>query len=225
MGETVQFEVVGGAASGYLASPPPTADVRAGVVVIQEWWGLVPHIQDVAERFATLGYVALAPDLYHGKSTVEAEEAHHLMDGLDWGRAAQELAGAVAYLRDVAGVGRVGVVGFCMGGALTLIAAADPGVDAYASFYGFPPPGSVDLESIGAPGLIFFGERENAFSVPDAQAFAEQQRGRGKDAEVVVYPGAGHAFFNDTRPEAYRQAAADGAWRRTVELFAQQLRS
>jgi carboxymethylenebutenolidase len=223
MGESVQFDSTAGTASGYLARPAESAGVHAGVVVIQEWWGLVPHIEDVVERVAALGYVALAPDLYHGKSTVEAEEAHHLMEGLDWGRAAQELAGAIAYLRGIAGVSRVGVVGFCMGGALTVIAAADPGVDAYASFYGFPPEGSVDRDRIDAPGLIFFGEHENAFSVPDAQAFAVEQRASGKQAEVVVYPGAGHAFFNDTRPEAYQQAAADDAWRRTVELFAQHL--
>jgi carboxymethylenebutenolidase len=224
MGESVQFDSTAGTATGYLARPGEPGGASAGVVVIQEWWGLVPHIEDVADRVAALGYVALAPDLYHGKSTVEAEEAHHLMDGLDWGRAAQELAGAVAYLRDVEGAGHVGVVGFCMGGALTVIAATNPGVDAYASFYGFPPEGSVDLDAISAPGLIFFGEHEETFSVPDAQAFAEGGRERGRRAEVVVYPGAGHAFFNDTRPEAYQQAAATDAWRRTVELFAEHLR-
>jgi len=223
MGESVQFDSTAGTASGYLARPGEPADVHAGVVVIQEWWGLVPHIEDVAERVAALGYVALAPDLYHGESTVEAEEAHHLMDGLDWGRAAQELAGAVAHLRGVEGVSRVGVIGFCMGGALTVIAAADPDVDAYASFYGFPPAGAVALDAITAPGLLFFGEHEETFSVPDAQAFAEVQRASGKQAEVVVYPGAGHAFFNDTRPEAYQQAAATDAWRRTAELFARYL--
>ena len=223
MGESVQFDSTAGTASGYLARPGEPADVHVGVVVIQEWWGLVPHIEDVAERVAALGYVALAPDLYHGKSTVEAEEAHHLMDGLDWGRAAQELAGAVAHLRGVEGVSRVGVVGFCMGGALTVIAAADPDVDAYASFYGFPPVGAVALDAITAPGLLFFGEHEETFSVPDAQAFAEVQRASGRQAEVVVYPGAGHAFFNDTRPEAYQQAAATDAWRQTAELFAQYL--
>ena len=127
-------------------------------------------------------------------------------------------------LRSAAGVSHVGVVGFCMGGALTVIAAADPGVDAYASFHGFPPAGAVALDRIDAPGLIFFGEHEDAFSVPDAQAFAQQQRTSGKQAEVVLYTDAGHAFFNDTRPEAYQQAAADGAWRRTVELLEQHLR-
>ena len=223
MGEAVQFESSAGVASGYLARPADGGAASAGVVVIQEWWGLVPHIEDVADRFAALGYAALAPDLYHGKSTVEAEEAHHLMEGLDWGRAAQEIAGANAYLRSAVGVSRVGVVGFCMGGALTMIAATAPGVDAYAAFYGFPPAGAAPVDTITEPGLLFFGEHEEHFSVPEAQGFAERQRELGRQAEVVVYPGAGHGFFNDTRP-VYHESSAKDAWRRTVNLFAQHLR-
>ena len=111
-----------------------------------------------------------------------------------------------------------------MGGALTIIAATQPGVDAYAAFYGFPPAGAAPVERITAPGVIFFGEKEEYFSVPDAQAFAEGQRQRGREAEVVVYPGAGHAFFNDTRPEAYRKEAANDAWRRTLDHFGLHLR-
>ncbi len=133
---SVTFSTNTGPATGHLVKP---GSERPGLVVIQEWWGLVPHIKDVAGRFATQGYVTLAPDLYHGKSTVQAEEARHLMEGLDWARAAQELAGAVRHLRDVEGVTKVGVVGYCMGGALTMIAAATAGVDAYAAYYGFPP--------------------------------------------------------------------------------------
>jgi carboxymethylenebutenolidase len=118
----------------------------------------------------------------------------------------------------------VGVTGFCMGGALTIIAAAQPGVDAYVAFYGFPPAGAVDLDKITAPGLILFGEKEEYFSVPEAKAFAERQRQRGRAAEVVVYPGAGHAFFNNERPEAFRPDAANDAWRRTLEHFGRHLR-
>jgi len=218
---SVTFASAGGQAGGHLARSDRG---KPGVIVLQEWWGLVPHIKDVAGRFAAQGYVALAPDLYHGKSTVEAEEARHLMEGLDWGRAAQEIAGAIRYLREVEGVTRVGVTGFCMGGALTIIAAAQPGVDAYAAFYGFPPAGAADLQKITAPGLIFFGEDEQFFSVPDAQAFAEVQRARSREAEVVIYPGAGHAFFNNERAEAYRRDAANDAWRRTLEHFGRHLR-
>ena len=224
VGELVQFDSSAGAATGYLARPSGTGAPAAGIVVIQEWWGLVPHIEDVTDRFAALGYAALAPDLYHGESTVEAEEAHHLMEGLDWGRAAQEIAGANSYLRGPVGVGRVGVVGFCMGGALTMIAATSQDVDAYAAFYGFPPAGAAPLDTITAPGLQFFGASEDFFSVPEAQDFAERQRQLGREAEVVVYPGAGHAFFNDTRPEAYHEASAKQAWQRTVDLFERHLR-
>ncbi|HSB70155.1 MAG TPA: dienelactone hydrolase family protein [Candidatus Methylomirabilis sp.] len=218
---SVTFSSEAGQASGHLARPGKAVP---GVIVIQEWWGLVPHIKDVAGRFAAQGYLALAPDLYHGKTTVEAAEAEHLLKGLDWARAAKEIAGAVRHLREVEGATRVGVVGFCMGGALTIIAATQPGVNAYAAFYGFPPAGAAPLEKIAAPGLLLFGEQEPFFSVPDAKAFADGQRKRGRQAEVIIYPGAGHAFFNDTRPEAYRQDAANDAWRRTLDLFGRHLR-
>ena len=218
---TVTFSSTAGNASGHLAKPGAE---RPGVVVLQEWWGLVPHIRDVAGRFAAQGYTALAPDLYHGKSTVDAEEAHHMMQGLDWGRAAQEIAGAVRHLREVERVTRVGVAGFCMGGALTMVAAAQGGIDAYAAFYGLPPKGTAPLDRIEAPGLLFFGDKETFFSIPDAKAFAEAQRKRGREAEVIVYPGADHAFFNNERPDVYNAHAANDAWRRTLDLFGRVLR-
>jgi carboxymethylenebutenolidase len=210
--ETVSFSSSSGNAEGVIARPGAG---KPGVIVVQEWWGIVPHIKDVASRFAQLGFVALAPDLYHGKSTLDAAEAQHLMQGLDWGRAAAELGGAIRHLREVEGCTTVGVVGFCMGGALSMIAATMPGVNAYAAFYGFPPRGAAPVEKITAPGLIFFGEHESHFSIPDARAFAEAQRAKGVATELVVYPGAQHAFFNDTRTEVFQPAAANDAWRRT----------
>jgi carboxymethylenebutenolidase len=221
MGKKVSFASAKGPADGWLVRP---GSGRPGVIVLQEWWGIVPHIQDVTARFAAQGYVALAPDLYHGKTTVDAEEASHLMNDLDWGRALEEIAGAIRYLRDSEGVDRLGVAGFCMGGALTVLAATLPGVDAYAAFYGFPPAAAADLNRISAPGLIFFGEQENFFSIPDAQAFAEAQRRAGRETEVVVYPDAGHAFFNNDRPEAFNASARNESWRRTLELFGRHLR-
>lgn len=220
-GKIVTFSSAAGPAEGYLVRP---AAGRPGVIVLQEWWGLVPHIKDVATRFAMQGYVTLAPDLYHGKSTVEAEEASHLMSELDWNRAVDEIAGAVRYLRDVESVDRVGVVGFCMGGALTVLAATLPGVDAYVSFYGFPPAPAQKIDAISAPGLILFGENEGFFSVPDSQAFAARQRGKGRETEVVVYPGAGHAFFNNDRPDVFHAVSANDAWRRTLAHFGRHLR-
>jgi carboxymethylenebutenolidase len=211
--KTVKFQPD---ASGSLAMP-------AGVVVIQEWWGIVPHIEDVCRRFARAGYVALAPDLYHGKKTLDAAEAQHLMEGLDWGRAVKEITGAVKHLRDH-GCAKVGVVGFCMGGALSVLSAVSANVDAAVAFYGFPPDKAA-VDKKAAPTLVFFGEKEEYFSVPDAKAWAEAQRGRGVQSEVTVYPGAGHAFFNDTRPEAYQKAAATDAWSKTLAHFERHLRA
>ena len=219
-GSNVTFASAAGDASGFLARP---ARSKRGLIVLQEWWGLVPHIERVATRLTELGYTALAPDLYHGKSTVEEAEAAHLMQGLDWGKAAREISGAIRHLREAEDCTTIGVVGFCMGGALTLISALDPAVDAYVAYYGFPPAGSAPVEKIAAPGLIFFGEDEGYFSVPDAQAFAKAQTSRGCPTDVVVYPGAGHGFFNDERPAAFRQEAANDAWRRTLEHFGRYL--
>jgi len=220
MSEMVNFTAGDGRVDGYLSGPTDTP--RAGVVVLQEWWGLVPHLEDVARRFAAQGYLALAPDLYHGKSTVEQEEAQHLMDGLDWGLAATEIKGAVDFLR-AQGCAKVGVAGFCMGGALTCIAAATAGIDAAAAFYGFPPAPN-PMATTCPPTLIFFGENEEVFSVADAQTWAEQQRAQGVgDTEVVIYPGAGHAFFNDTREDVFHAASATDAWNRTLAHFGQHL--
>ncbi len=218
MSQTIQF--LDGAATGHLATP--TTETGTGIVVIQEWWGLVPHIEDVCARFAGVGYAALAPDLYHGKSTVEAEEAQHLMEGLDWDRAVAEIGGAVAALR-ARGCAKVGAVGFCMGGALTVLAAKHAGVDAACAFYGFPPDRAA-VSGDCAPTRVFFGEHEDFFSVPDAQAWAADQAAAGADTSVTVYPGAGHAFFNDTRPEAYHEAAAVDAWQQTLAHFDRHLR-
>lgn len=220
MASMITFPVGEAEASGYLSSP--AAAPRAGIIVLQEWWGLVPHIKDVADRLAAEGYLALAPDLYHGQSTVEAEEAQHLMEGLDWALATREMKAAADHLRGQ-GCAKVGAIGFCMGGALSCIASATAGIDAAAAFYGFPPPPN-PMDTPCPPTLVLFGEDENFFSIPDARAWAEKQRAAGvADSEVVVYPGAGHAFFNDTRPDAYHEASARDAWKRSLELFARHL--
>ena len=201
--------------SGYLALPP--SNKGPGIVVIQEWWGLVPHIKEVCDRFAANGFLALAPDLYHGKSTVEEAEAQHLMQGLDWARATAEITAAVKSLRE-RGCAKVGVVGFCMGGALAMMALAKAGVDAGVAFYGFPPQGP-PRGQICAPSRVFFGEHEGFFPVDDATAWVEEQKKAGVDSEIVIYPNAGHAFFNNHRPEVYVDTAAKDAWNRTLKLF------
>lgn len=223
-GRLIEFSTKSGVATGYLSGPAAAggAAPKAGIVVVQEWWGLVPHIEDIADRFAAQGYLALAPDLYHGKSTVDAEEASHLMHGLDWARAIEEMAAAATYLRTEQQTPKVGIVGFCMGGAAAMLAATTGAVDAYVSYYGFPPQADL-VANIKVPGRLFFGEREETFSVANAQAFTDAQEQKGIDTELVQYPGAGHAFFNDTRTTVYRADAAADTWTRTLAFFTQQL--
>ncbi|HEX8160864.1 MAG TPA: dienelactone hydrolase family protein [Pyrinomonadaceae bacterium] len=218
--EMVQFASNGAGAEGYLSVPERGGG--AGVVVLQEWWGLVPHIKDVCDRFAAEGFVALAPDLYHGRAATSPDEAGKMMMALDIERAEKDLRGAIRYLlaHPAAKGERVGTVGFCMGGALSLYAASkNEQVGACVVFYGVHPNVKPDLENLRAPVLGLFAERDK--SVPPASVRDLERRlsELGKPNEMHVYPDADHAFFNDTRPEVYKPDAARDAWRRTVEFL------
>ena len=219
-GETVQFESGGGTAEGYLSVPESGGG--PGVVVLQEWWGLVPHIRDVADRLAAEGFVALAPDLYHGERTTSPDEAGKLMMALDIDRAERDVRGAIKHLLDHPAVTarKVGAVGFCMGGVLSLHAAAkNERVGACVVFYGIHPKVSSPLEDLRAPVLGFYAGRDQFVPPAAARALEERLKSLGKRAEFHVYPEADHAFFNDTRPEVYDEAAARDAWRRTLAFF------
>lgn len=219
MGETVTFPGNGGDVQGYL-SVPDTLARSPGVIVVQEWWGLVPHIKDVADRFAREGYIALAPDLYHGRSTTEPDEAEKLMLDMQREAAERELRAATRFLAEhPMCTGRVGTVGFCLGGGLSLLAACtNAAVTACVDFYGVLPGGRPECSRLAAPVLGLFGERD-PWVPPDAvQQLEGELRAMGKTVETVVYPGADHAFFNDTAPSYDPNAAAD-AWRRTLEWF------
>ncbi|MEP6464275.1 MAG: dienelactone hydrolase family protein [Frankiaceae bacterium] len=227
MGEMVQFASNGSSAQGYLATPPGGSGT--GIVVIQEWWGLVPHIESVCDRFAAQGYVALAPDLFHGVSTRGPDEAGKLLMGLAMDQAAKDIAGAAAYLTgrsDVTGAG-VGVVGFCMGGSLALWAATlSDDVRAAVAFYpGMPwermSPTWQRYE--GKAALIHADEHEGGSAAAGIQQAAEAIRAAGGEVELADYPGTEHAFFNDDRPEVYHPQAAAEAWQRTLDFFSQRL--
>ena len=220
----IEFQSNGGTARGYLSTPESGGG--PGVVVIQEWWGLVPHIKDVADRFAGEGFVALAPDLYHGDVARSPDEAGKLMMALNIGRAERDLRGAVHYLlgHEATAGGRVGTVGFCMGGVLSLYAASkNEQVGACVVFYGIHPKVEPDLENLRAPVLGLYAERDQ-FVPPEAvRALEEKLAAHGKAIETHIYPATDHAFFNDTRPEVYDAAAAADAWRRTIEFFRRHL--
>jgi carboxymethylenebutenolidase len=220
MGELVSFPSNGKPAEGYFAAPP--AGRGPAVVVIQEWWGLVPHVMDVAERFAKEGFLALAPDLYHGRKTTSPDEAGRLLMELDVERAERDIAGAGAYLLGHPGCATqtFGVVGFCMGGALAQYAATkNPKVGAAVSFYGGFKKVNLEWENLSGPILLIYGGDDQGVPASQAKPLEEKLRAMGKKVETVVYAGAPHAFFNDTRKEVYRPDAAKDAWRRTLDLF------
>ena len=229
MGSTVSFKRPDGqSVQGYLAEPAQ-ATGAPGVVVIQEWWGLNDQIRGVAERFAAAGYTALVPDLYRGKSTLEAEEAHHLMSSLNFGDAAsQDVRGAVQYLK--ARAAKVGVTGYCMGGALTVLSLVMvPEANAGVIWYGLPPLDYVDASKISAPMLAHWATQDGAFPIASVDALEEKLRAAG-----VAYVGhrylAQHGFANETAlgPRRlpitqYDPAWAQIAWDRTFSFFGKHL--
>jgi carboxymethylenebutenolidase len=198
--ETVEFTSNGNKASGYLARP--ASGSGPGVVVIQEWWGLVPAIKEMADRLAEGGFVALVPDLYHGElaNHDEMDKAAQLMQALPPDRAARDMSGAVDYLVAADGVtGRgIGVVGFCMGGMLSLMLAASRAdkVKAVVPFYGFPQ-GEMepDWTALDASVQGHMAENDDFFSPDAARALEAKLRGLGKDVTFTVHAGTGHAFM------------------------------
>lgn len=223
MGERISFTSNGNAVDGYLAKP---AGPGPGVIVIQEWWGLVPHIEHVADRFAAAGFVALAPDLFHGTTTKSPDQAAKLMMSLRIDEAARDLAGAIHFIAALPEVTAptVGTIGFCMGGALSLYAASrNPEVGACVVFYGGHPNVKPDLSALQAPVLGIYASKDTFVSPAVVSALDQQLTALGKRHEFHTYPGADHAFFNDARPEVYDAAAAEDAWTRTLAFLRREL--
>ncbi len=204
--------------SGYLALPAGT-EPAPGVLVIQEWWGLNDHIRDLADRFAAAGYVALAPDLYDGVTTTEPNEARKLVMELDMAAAVQEIGAAADFMlaQDAVSTAGVGIVGFCMGGRLALMAArALDTLYAAVPFYGSPLT-PAEAAEVTVPILGLYGSADSGIAEADVRAMEEALQSAGTPVEIVIYPGAQHAFFNDTRPESYDAAASEDAWQRTLD--------
>ncbi len=223
--QNVTFSSNGGEAHGYLALPD--SGHGPGLVVIQEWWGLTSHIADITDRFAAEGFVALAPDLYGGPTTHDADEAGKMMQELPVDRAARDLAGAVDFLlqRDDVQGDRVGVVGFCMGGAFVLTLAAQEGgkIAAAVPFY---PVGPMPDDYAGLQGAVMahFGERDDFIPISQADELSEKiKAGTGRAPEIHRYP-AGHAFLNDENLlGTYDPDQAKLAWDRTVSFLREHL--
>lgn len=213
MGSQVTFDWDGGQSSWYEALP--RSGTGPAVIVLPDRWGLVPHIKQVCDRLAVERFVAVAPDLYHGTIAKTPDEAARLMMTLDIERAAIELGGAVRYLltahRMTAGKG-VGVIGFCMGGQLALYSASKfPEIRACVDFYGIHPKVQVDYSRIKCPVMGLFAERDDRVSPDAARRIESQLKAQGVKTEFHIFPGVGPAFFNDSKPEAYRKATAQHA--------------
>jgi carboxymethylenebutenolidase len=218
MGEMVEFKSNGGTCTGYLAGTS-----GPGVIVIQEWWGLVPHITDIADRFAAEGFIALAPDMYHGEMTDEPDLAGKLLMSMNLATAGKDLSGAVDLLQERTDRTKVGITGFCMGGGLALMAAClrPDAIAAAAPFYGGMRPDTViEWDNLVAVVEGHYAATDRGTAAPEAVKELEATlRAKGKNATFHVYPGTQHAFFNDTRPEVYDAAVAKTAWDRTLALF------
>ena len=243
MGRRIELEA-GDRFAAYVAEPASPAGVRGGVVVIHEIWGLVEHITSIADRFAAEGYVAVAPDLashvgidaHLGQELQQIMASHdeavrsegqprlreatsplHAPEFAEW--AIPALRAAVDLLAEQPGVdGRIAVVGFCFGGSYAFaLASADPRVRAAVPFYGAPPR-TTDLASIAAPVLAFYGQQDERV-LATLPRVTEGMRDAGVDFTAHVYPGVGHAFFNDTNARTYDAATADDAWRRTLRFL------
>lgn len=204
--------------SGYLSEPEETP--TAGIIVIQEWWGLTEDIKEIADRYAAEGYLAFAPDLYHGEIAIEPDEARKLAMSMERDIAAQEIDGAISWLRDEHNVSKAGCVGYCMGSGLTLAAAIRPssGVDAVHVYYGGGMPSADQIATISVPVLGSYGSEDGGIPVEQVDMLRTTLEDNNIPNDITVYQGAQHSFFNDTRPAYHEQAAMD-SWVKSVNWF------
>eukprot|EP01114_Cavostelium_apophysatum_P011626 TRINITY_DN2597_c0_g1_i1.p1 TRINITY_DN2597_c0_g1~~TRINITY_DN2597_c0_g1_i1.p1 ORF type:complete len:266 (-),score=68.57 TRINITY_DN2597_c0_g1_i1:24-740(-) len=223
----VSFKVDGAEdLKGYFS--PHGKDSKMGVVIIQEWWGMNQSIQHYADRFGQKGYRALVPDLYRGKVAKDHEEAGHYMNDLDFSKAVSDIRGAVQFLFS-SGCSKVGVVGYCMGGALTILTAVNvPEVNAAVSYHGIPPMDKWDAKNIKCPMQFHFGNEDKmaGFSDPKtANALEEKLKAANVRFEFYRYDGCDHAFTNEDRPAVYNEKQSNLAWERTFQFFEKNLAS
>ena len=226
MGTPVQFLANGHKTEGCLGQP--ASGTGPGMIVIQEWWGLVPHIEDVVDRLAAAGFFALTPDLYHGERATSPDAAGKLMMSLQIESAAQDLEGAIRFLAEQPGVSSpsVGIIGFCMGGALALhTACRQLSLGACVVFYGIHPNVVPDLPNLHAPVLGIFAEDDTMVTPATVADLDHTLSELGKRHALHTYPGTRHAFLNDTRPDVYDAGAAQDAWRTTLDFVHTELRA
>lgn len=218
--ESLNLSTSFGATTAYVARPH--GDINAGVLLIQEWWGINEHIRDLAGRFANEGYLCVAPDLYRGRLAADKDEAAAMMQALRIEDGLETIRKAVDVATETYKVESFAIIGFCMGGTFALRAVCEmPELKAAAPFYGDIPEESV-LQKLKAPTLFIAGERDAWINPEKVNRLQEIARKYDLPIEAVSYD-ADHAFFNDTRPQVYDEQAAADAWRRVLEHFRKHL--
>jgi carboxymethylenebutenolidase len=217
----IEFPTGAGSAPGYLAVP--AGEHGPATIVLQEWWGLEEHIRSVCDRFAAEGFFALAPDLFRGETTTQPSEAEQKLMALSMEQAEHDMCGAAEYLRSQPGVEGAGVasVGFCLGGGLSVWAAAScPNIVAAVSYYYVMPHGKPDFAKIKGPVLGHFGTADQFVPLDAAKALESEMGDAGVEVTFEYYEGAGHAFFNDLdRLGTFDEALAQRSWERTVDFL------
>lgn len=215
--ETLNFVTANGASTAYVAKPENTDNAKA-VILIQEWWGLNDHIKDIANRYADEGFIAIAPDLYRGKIAANPEEASKMMNGLKIDDGLNTIESAMDKARETYGLSHFGISGYCMGGTYSLRAACElEGITAAAPFYGDIPEEET-LAKLTAP-VVFISGIHDAWINPEKVAELERIADKYELSIDSVKYDADHAFFNNTRPEVYNEAAAKDAWAKVIGFF------
>ncbi|MBL8188671.1 MAG: dienelactone hydrolase family protein [Acidobacteria bacterium] len=218
-----KFAANGKEVIAFVAKPEGVKKAPA-VIIVHEWWGLNPHTEDIAQRYAREGFIAVAADLYNGVTTKDAKEAGQLMSALKPEDGLQSLNIVLDALRADSEVTSVGVTGFCMGGTFALLLACHAKVEASAPFYGDVPVDTTIIGKLGCPLLFIGGEKDQWITVEKMNRLDTALKQYSKSGEVRIYKGADHAFFNDTRPEVYSKADAEDAWKTVIAFFNQHLR-
>jgi carboxymethylenebutenolidase len=222
--DTLNLDTRNGATTAHVALPEDAEKKNAAVILIQEWWGINDHIRDIASRYANEGYTCIAPDLYRGKVTKDAEEASKLMHALPVEDGMDTIKRTLDAVRQRYNIEKIGINGYCMGGTFALRAACEIAtLAAAAPFYGDIPEEAI-LSKLKVPTLFIAGARDNWITPEKVSELKEAAHKYNLPVEVVSYD-ADHAFFNDTRPEVYNPEAAADAWQRVLKLFGERLQS
>ena len=218
--DSLRVETKNGDSTAYVARPD--TDASKAVFVIQEWWGVNDHIEDIAGRYADVGYLGVAPDLYRGNIAKNPDEASKMMHDLAIEDGIDTITNTIAKAKETYGISRFGITGYCMGGTFALRAACEiEGLGAAVPFYGDIPEEDV-LSKLRTPTLIFSGTRDG-WITPEKVAGLEKAAGKfGLPLQSVKYD-ADHAFFNNTRPEVYDETSARDAWAKALAFFKENL--